>query len=146
MWELDHKEGSALKNWFFWTLVLEKTLDSKEIQPVHPKGNQSWIFIGRTDAEAKAPILWPSDVNSQLIWKDPDSGKDPRQEEKGMTEDVMVEWHLHSMDVSLSKLREVVKVREAWRVAVCGVVKSWTWLSNWTNNKPFYRSKKAVYL
>ena len=97
MWELDHKEGWAPKNWCFWTVVLEKTLESpldcKEIQPVNPKGNQSWIFIGRTDAEAEAPILWPPDVKSWLIWKDPDDEKDWRQEEKGTTEDEIVGWH-----------------------------------------------------
>ena len=89
MWELDYKESWAPKNWFFWTVVLEKTLerplDCKDIQPVHPKGNQCWIVIGRTDAEAEAPILWPSDVKNWLIWKDPDAGKDWRREEKGMT-------------------------------------------------------------
>ena len=90
MWELDHKDGWLLKNWCFWTVVLEKTLESildgKEIQPVHPKGNQSWIFIERTDAEAETPILWPPlGEKNWLIWKDPDAGKDWRQEEKGMT-------------------------------------------------------------
>ena len=97
MWELDHKESWALKNWCFWTVVLEKTLESvldcKEIQPVHPKGDQSWVFIGRTDVEAETPILWPPDVKNWLIWKDPDAGKDWRQEEKGMTQDKMVGWH-----------------------------------------------------
>ena len=97
MWELDHKEGWELKNWCFWTVVLEKTLESpldfKEIQPGHPKGNQSWIFIGRTGTEAEAPILRPPDVKNWLIWKDPDAGKDWRQEEKGTTEDEMVGWH-----------------------------------------------------
>ena len=96
MWELDHKEGWTLKNWCFWTVVLEKTfespLDRKEFKPVNPKGNQSWIFIGRTDAETKASILWPPDVKSWHIRKDPDAGKDLRQE-KGMTEDAMVGWH-----------------------------------------------------
>ena len=96
MWELDHKEGWALKNWCFQTVVLEKTiespLDSKEIKAVNPKGNQSWIFIGKTDAEAKAPILWPPDVKNWLVGKDPDAGKDWRQE-KGTTEDEMVGWH-----------------------------------------------------
>ena len=95
MWELDHKETWASKNWCFWTVVLEKTLESpldcKEIQPVHPKGNQSWIFIGRTDA--KAPIFWSLDAKSWFIWKDPEAGKDWRQEEKGTTEDEMVGWH-----------------------------------------------------
>ena len=96
MWELDYKESLAPKNWCFWTVVLEKTespLDCKEIQPVHPKGNQSWIFIGRTDAEAETPLLWPPDVKNWLIGKDPDAGKDWRWEEKGTTEDKMVGWH-----------------------------------------------------
>ena len=92
-----HKESWAPKNWCFWTVVLEKTLESpldcKEIQPVHPKGDQSWIFTGRTDAEAEAPILWPPDAKDWLIRKDPDYGKDWRQEEKGTTEDEMVGWH-----------------------------------------------------
>ena len=95
MWELDYKEGWALKNWCFWTVVLEKTLECtlncKEIQPVNPKGNQPWIFIGRTDAEASIP--WPPDARSQLIGKDPDDGKDRRHEEKGATEDKIVRWH-----------------------------------------------------
>ena len=94
MWELGHKESWALKNWCFQTVVLEKTLESpldfKEIQPVHPKGNQSWIFIGRTDAETEASIFWPPDVKSWLIRKDPDAGKDLKQEEKGTTEDETV--------------------------------------------------------
>ena len=96
MWDLDYKESWLLRNWCFWTVVLEKTLESpldcKEILPVHPKGNQSWMFIRRTDAEAETPILWSPDVKSWLIWKDPDAGKDWMQEEKGMTEDEMVEW------------------------------------------------------
>ena len=97
MWELDHKESWAPKNCCFWTVVLEKTLesplDSKEIQAVHPKGNQSWMFIGRTDAEAEAPILWPPDAKNWLTGKDPDAGEDWRQEEKGKTENEMVGWH-----------------------------------------------------
>ena len=97
MWELDHKQSWALKNWCFWTVVLEKTLESpldcKEIKPVNPKGNQSLIFIGRTDAEAETPILWPSDGKNWLLKKDLDAGKDWRQEEKGMTEDEMVGCH-----------------------------------------------------
>ena len=97
MWELDYKKSGAPKNWCFWTVVLEKTLESpldcKEIQLVHPKGNQSWIFIGRTDVEAETPILWPPYVKSWLIWKDPDAGKDWSWEEKGMTEDEMAGWH-----------------------------------------------------
>ena len=101
MWELDYKESWAPKNWYFWTVVLEKTLerslDHKEIQPVHPKGDQSWVFIRRTDVEAETPVLWPPDVTSWLIWKDPDAGKDWGQEEKGTTEDEMVGWH-HWLD------------------------------------------------
>ena len=97
MWEVDYKESWVPKNWCFWTVVLEKTLESpldcKEIQPVHPKGNQFWIFIGRTDAEAEIPILWPPDVKNWLIWKDPDAGKDWRWEKKGTTEDEIVGWH-----------------------------------------------------
>ena len=96
MWELDYKESCVPKNWCFWTVVLEKTLesplDSKEIQPVHPKGDQSWVFIGRTDGEAETPILWPPDVKSWLIWKDPDAGKDWRQEEKETTDEI-VRWY-----------------------------------------------------
>ena len=101
MWELDYKESWAPKNRCFWIMVLEKTLESlldcKEIQPVHPKGNQSWIFIGRTDAEAETPVLWPPDAKNWLIRKDPEAGKDWGQEEKGMTQDEMVGWH-HRLD------------------------------------------------
>ena len=101
MWELDCKEGWALKNWSFWTVVLEKTLESlldcKEIQSVHPKGNQSWIFIGRTDVDAETPVFWPLDGKNRLIRKDPDAGKDWRQEEKGMTEGEMFGWR-HWLD------------------------------------------------
>ena len=97
MWELDYKDSLVLKNWCFWTVVLEKTLenplDYKEIQPVLPKGDQSWVFIDGTDVEAETPILWPPDVKSLLICKDPDAGKDWGQEEKGTTEDEMVGWH-----------------------------------------------------
>ena len=97
MWELDHTESWALKDWCFGTVLLEKTLESllacKKIKPLNPKWNQSWIFIGMTDAEAETPILWPPDAKSWLIWKDPDAGKDWRQEEKGTTEDEMVGWH-----------------------------------------------------
>ena len=97
MWELHYKESWVLKNWCFWIVVLEKTpeshLDCKEIQPVHSKGNQSLIFIGMTGVEAESPILWPPDGKNWLIWKDPDAGKDWRQEQKGTTEDEMVGWH-----------------------------------------------------
>ena len=101
MWHLDYKESWALKSWCFWNVVLEKTLESpldcKEIQPVHPKGDQSWVLIGRTDVEAETPVLWPPDVKSWVTGKDPDSGKDWGQEEKGMTEDEMVGWP-HQLD------------------------------------------------
>ena len=128
MWELDCEESWAPKNWSFWTVVLEKTLESpldcKVIQPVYPKGDLSWVFIGRTDVEAETPILWPPDAKSWLIWKDPDAGKDWGQEEKGTTED--------EMDVSLSELREIVMDRKAWRAVIHGVARSRTRLSDWT--------------
>ena len=96
MWELDYKECWVLKNWCFWTIVLEMTLESpldcKEIQPIHPKGDQSWVFIGRIDVEAETPILWPPDVKNWLIWKDSDAGKGWKQEEE-TTKDEMVGWH-----------------------------------------------------
>ena len=137
MLELDSEESWVPKNWCFWTVVSEKALESpldcKEIQPVHPKGDQSWIFIGRTDAEAETPILWPPDAKSWLIRKDPDVGEDWRQEKKGMAEDEMVGWH-HSVDMNLSKLREMVKDVEAWHAAVHGAAKSWNQLSDWTTN------------
>ena len=98
---MDVRVGPQKKNWCFWTVVLEKTLESlldcEEIKPVNPKGNQSWIFIGRTDAEAEATILWPPDAKNWLTGKDPDAGKDWKEEEKGMTEDEMVGWH-HQLD------------------------------------------------
>ena len=136
MWQLDYKESWALKNWCFWTVVVEKTLesplDSKEIKPVNLKGNQSWIFIGRTDAEPETPILWPPDAKNWLIWKDPNAQKDWRCEEKRTTEDVMVGWH-HWLDGhEFEQARELVMDREAWRTAVHGVAKRRTRLSHWT--------------
>ena len=114
--------------------TLESPLDCKEIQPIHPKGNQSWIFIGRNDAEAETPILFPPDAKSWLIGKDPDPGKDWGQEKKGMTNDEM-DGVTNSMNMSLSKLPEIVKDRKAWSAAVYGVAKSRTWLSDWTELK-----------
>ena len=94
MWELDCEESWALKNWCLWTVVLEKSpMDCKEIQPVHPKGDQSWVFIGGTDVEAEAPILWPCDAKNWFIWKDPDAGKDWKQEKKGTIADEITGWH-----------------------------------------------------
>ena len=138
MWELDHKESWALKKRCFWTVMLEKTLeipmDSKEIQSVHPKGNQSWIFIGRTDAEAEAPILWPSDMKSQLIGKDPDAGKDCRQEEKGTTEDKIDGWHHQLNGQEFEQAPEMLK--DQGNLACCSPWgrTSWTQLSDWTTN------------
>ena len=132
----DHKEGWTPKNWCFWTVVLEKTLESpldcKEIQPVHPKGNQSWIFIGRTDAEAETPILWPPHVKNWLTGKDPDVGKDCRQEEKWTTEDKMVRWH---RQLNGHEFEQALVDDEGQGSLVCSVhrvTKSQKWLSDWT--------------
>ena len=139
MWELDYKESWAPKNWCFWTVVLEKTLESplnfKEIKPVNPKGNQSWIFIGRTDAEAETPIFWPPDAKNQLIGKDPDAGKDWGQEEKWATEDEMVGWHHwhngHKFEQTLgnSEGQGSLMCYSPW------VHKVLNWLSNWTTGE-----------
>ena len=135
MWELDYKEDWALKNWWFWTVMVEKTLesplDSRENKPVNAKGNQSWILIGRTDAEAEAPILCHLNVKNWLIGKDPDAGKDWGQEEKGMTEDEMVGWYHWFNGHEFEQALGVNKDREAWRVADHGVTKSQTQTRDW---------------
>ena len=119
MWELNQKEGWALKNWCFLIVVLEKTLDSKKIKPVNPKGNQSWIFIGRADAKADAPVHWPADAKSQLIGKDLDTVKDWRQEEKRVTEDEVIGWHHwlseHEFEPMLGD-----REKEPWRATLQG--------------------------
>jgi len=136
MWELDNKKGWALKNWCLQTVVLEKTIESplhsKEIKVVNLKGNQSWIFTERTDAEAEAPIGWVPDAKSWLIGKDPDAEKDWRQVENGTTEDKMVGWHHQFNGHEFEQTLGMVKGREAWHAAVHGVAKRRTWLSDRT--------------
>ena len=135
MWELDCEESWTQKNWCFWTVVLEKTLESpldcKEIQPVHFE-DQPWDFFGRNDAIVETPVLWPPHAKSWLIGKDPDAGKDQGLEKKGVAEDEILDLITHLLDMSLSKLQEIAKDRETWHAAVHGVAKSRTWLSNWT--------------
>ena len=141
MWQLDHKEGWAPKNWRFWTL-LEKTLKSlllsKEIKPIDPKGNQLWIFIGRTDAQAEAPVIWPLYAKCQLTTKDPGTGKEQGQEEKGMAEDECDDWMASLIQWTWvwGNSRKIVKGREAWCAAVHGITKSQILLSNWTPTSP----------
>ena len=133
MWELDYKEGWTLRHWCFQIVVLEKTLesplDSKEIKPVNPKGNQHWIFIGRTDAEDKTPLLWPPDTKSQLIGRDPDAGKDRKQKEKKTAEDEMVKIASLTQRTWIWANSGRLEDREAWHASVDGVTKSQTWLS-----------------
>ena len=149
MWELDCEESWGPKNWCFWTVVLEKTLESpldcKEIQPVHPKGDQSWVFIGGTDIEAETPILWPPDVKSWLISKDPDAGKDWGQEEMGTTEGEVVGWHHWRNAVSLSKCWDMkdAKDREAGVLQSLGsqrVRHDWAAELNWTDKKSLVKT------
>ena len=148
MWELDYKESWAPKNWCFWTVVLEKTLegplDCKEIKPVNSKGTQPWIFIGRTDVKAETPILRPPDAKNSLIWKDPDAGEDWGQGEKGTTEDTMVGWHHQLNGREFERLWELVMYREAWHAAVHGITKNRTQLSDWTELNWVFKSVKII--
>ena len=149
MWELDCKESWALKNWCFWTVVLEKTLESpldcKEIQPVHSEGDQSWVFIGTTDAKAETPILWPLHVKSWFTGKDPDAGRDWGQEEKGTTEMRWLDGITDSMNMSLSELRKLVMDSKAWCAVICGTTKSPTWLSDWTELNKIFNGERLIF-
>ena len=146
MWELDHKEGLMPKNWCFQIVVLEKTLesplDSKEIKPVSPKGNQPWILIGRTDSEAEAPILWLPDAKSQLIWRRPSRWERLKAKREEVTENEMgYNGITDSMGMNLGKLLEIVRDRKAWCTAVHAGTKNWIWLSDWITTRT--RSQKT---
>ena len=143
--ELDHKHGWALRNWCFRAVVLDKTLESplhsREIKPVNSKGNQPWILIGKTDAEGEAPIFWTPDLKSCLTGKDPDAGDDWGQEEKGSKEASRLDGNLDSLDISLSKLQEIVKGREAWCAAVHGLPRV---RQDWTTTTGKLRRRQIV--
>ena len=147
MWTLDHKEGWALQNWCFWSVVWEKSLENplgcREIKLVNPKGNQSWIFIGGTGAEAEAPILWPPDAKSWLIRKDPDVGKDWRQEKKGMAEDEIVGWHYR---LDGHEFEQAPRDDEGWGSLVCCSPRGRkeSDMTEWLNNNKILLSAYSV--
>ena len=148
MWELNHKEVWTPKNCCFWTVVLEKGLESpldKKIKPINLKGNQPWIFIGRTDAEAEAPILWAVDTKSRLIGKDLHAGKNWNKRRRGQQRMRWLDGITNSMDMSVRNLQEIVKVREIWCAAIHGITKGQTQLSDWTQNLPGDRKEMVCW-